>query len=310
MAYRFLKNEALPHAIRRVFAEEIDWAVGQLTNSKNRREAIHEARKSVKKIRALLAFIRRPLGQKYKSQDRHFQKAGRLLSELRDAQVVLDVFDGMFAKDGEIDASARRDIRHNLERSKPKARDERQVAARAARLLTDARPIAGEWPIEGIYFNAVLPDVVAGYKRGRTELRQARRAGTAEAFHSFRKAVKKHWYQLKLLQNVWDPEMKQRAADLRDLETCLGDGHNLTVLRQRIEADVETRSDRRHAQRFMARLDDQAQKLRRRALENGHQLYAAKPREFGQALAKLRVEPQTLRKGPGAAALKASSAVA
>ena len=54
MAYRFKKNETIPHAVKRVFVEEIDWAVGQLGKEEDRIKAVHEARKSIKKIRSLL----------------------------------------------------------------------------------------------------------------------------------------------------------------------------------------------------------------------------------------------------------------
>ena len=74
MAYRFKKNEAIPNAIRRVFAEEIAWAVGHLAHSKKRTQAVHEARKSIKKIRGLLSLIETPLGPRYKTQDRYFRE--------------------------------------------------------------------------------------------------------------------------------------------------------------------------------------------------------------------------------------------
>jgi len=68
MAYRFKNDEAIPCAIERVFAEEISGAVGHLVRSKKRVEAVHEARKSIKKIRGLLSL----LGPAYKKRDRYF----------------------------------------------------------------------------------------------------------------------------------------------------------------------------------------------------------------------------------------------
>ena len=310
MAYRFMKHEALPDAIRRVFAEEIDGAVGQLADSKNRTQAVHEARKSIKKIRGLLRLVRTPLGAKYRSEDRYFRQAGRRLSPIRDNAVILEVFNALAAKHDALDAAALSDIRGNLVRSRRETPREKQTSAQVARLLSDARAKPNLWRLENVGFDTLSPQIVAVYKRARREVKRARHSAAAEDFHNLRKRVKQHWYHLKLLEEFSDRDMKQRAGEVRDLETCLGDEHNLTILRERIAADIETTRDRRHARHFIALIDDLAQALRKRALEIARPLYAAKPREFGDRLTKLCAEPQPSRKPPAVLALKTNSAVA
>jgi len=311
MAYRFTKHEALPNAIRRVFAEEIDWAVGQLGNSKNRTEAVHEARKSIKKIRALLYLVRTPLRAKYRPADRYFRNAGRQLSPIRDNAVILQLFDALAAKHDVIDVGALGDIRGNLERCRRESPREKQASANVARLLAGARSKPSLWRLEGLGFDTLSLQIVALYKRARKDFKRAHHhAECADAFHNLRKTVKQHWYHLKLFEEFWDREMKQRAGDARDLESCLGDEHNISILRERMVADVETTCDRRHAQHFIALLDDRARALRQRALEIGRPLYATKPREFGHGLNKLWTEPQPVRKRPAVLTLNASSAVA
>ena len=60
MAYHLESGETVPEGIRRVIREEIESAAGQLAGKgdPNRDEAIHEARKSVKKIRGALRLVR------------------------------------------------------------------------------------------------------------------------------------------------------------------------------------------------------------------------------------------------------------
>ena len=67
MAYRFRHGESVPDAIRRVAREELRSAVRSLTGrgAKNRDEAVHEARKSVKKLRALLRLVQSELDESY-----------------------------------------------------------------------------------------------------------------------------------------------------------------------------------------------------------------------------------------------------
>jgi hypothetical protein len=82
-------------------------------------------------------------------------------------------------------------------------------------------------------------------------------------------------------------EMKQRLKELRTLETVLGDEHNLTVLIDRIAADVETARDRHQIRGVLVLLDAEEKHLRARAIQSGEQLYAAKPGAFAQTLSTL-----------------------
>ena len=97
MAYHFKAKESVPDGIRRIVHDEIDSAVGQLTNHagnrRSRDEAIHEARKSIKKIRGALRLVQPELGQIYAKENGRLGETGRQLSELRDAGAIIEVFD-------------------------------------------------------------------------------------------------------------------------------------------------------------------------------------------------------------------------
>jgi CHAD domain-containing protein len=287
MAYLFKKNEAIPHAIRRVFAEEIAWAVGQLAHSKKRAQAIHEARKSIKKIRGLLSLVENRLGPRYKTEDRYFREAAGHLSELRDTAVMLEVFDALAAKLDPADTPGLNEIRLNLQRSQREAPPEKQVGAEVVRLLQAARPHADAWPLENLDWASLLPELTAGYRSGRKALKNAQQEKSPESLHNFRKKVKQHWYHVRLLESVWDSGLKTRAAELHDLETWLGDDHNLAVLRAHLAADMETSRDRQQARHLLSLLDEEAHALRQRALAAGARLYAEKPNAFRERLADL-----------------------
>jgi CHAD domain-containing protein len=260
MAYRFKQNEAISHAVQRVFAEEIAWAVGQLVRSKKRTEAVHEARKSIKKIRGLLSL----LGPGYKSQDRYFRDVGRLLSDSRDNTVVLQVFDELTARQPVVS-----EIRDNLRRSFRQGPTEKNLSADVAQLLRHAPPLVAE----NLQFESLLPAMDETYRQGRKAWKRAHREHSAEALHNFRKQVKQHLYHLRLMEN---DAVAKRIDDLHALETWLGDHHNLTVLRDRLKADVETSHDRKRILPLIALIDDESHALRNRALEAGEQLYGEK----------------------------------
>jgi CHAD domain-containing protein len=285
MAYLFKKNEPIPHAIRRVFAEEIALAVGQLLHSRKRTQAVHEARKSIKKIRGLLDLIATRLGSHYKTEDRYFRNAANHLSELRDTTVMLEVFDALAAKLDPADAAPLAEVRLNLLRSQREAPPEKHAAAEVARLLREAQPHAQSWPLDNLDWNGLLPDLTSVYRKGRNALKSALREKSPESVHNFRKQVKRHWYHVRLLESVCDSELKKRAAALHDLETCLGDKHNFDVLRARLESDLETSRDRHQARHFMALLHEESEDLQTRALSAGAHLYAQKPAAFCETLA-------------------------
>jgi CHAD domain-containing protein len=260
MAYRFKQNEAIPHAVQRVFAEEIAWAVGQLVRSKKRTEAVHEARKSIKRIRGLLSL----LGPGYRSQDRYFREAGRLLSESRDNTVVLQVFDALTAKHPVVS-----EIRDNLRRSFRQGPAEKSLSSQVVQLLQQAPPLV----VEGLQFESLLPAMDETYRQGRKAWKRAHREHSAKALHNFRKQVKQHLYHLRLVESVTSAK---RIEDLHALETWLGDHHNLQVLRERLKAEVETSHDRKRILPLIALIDDESHALRNRALEAGEQLYGEK----------------------------------
>jgi CHAD domain-containing protein len=303
MAYRFKKSEAISHAIQRVFAEEISWAVGQLVHSKNRATAVHEARKSIKKIRGLSSLVKGQLGPLYKREDRYFRDAGRLLSNLRDNDVMLQVFDVVAAKHPEMDPDRLAEIRSNLLRRQRETSDEKQVSAQVEDSLRQVKP----WPIGDLRFELLLTALTDSYRAGRKAFKRVQKSDTAENLHALRKKVKQHWYHLRLFESTNDAAIKKRLPDLHHLETWLGDDHNLSVLRECLAADAETDHDRRQVRQFIDWIDEESAGLRKRALELSERLYAEKPAAFSKHLAFLWTPP---RKAPATSALRANSAVA
>src|SRR6266478_7746040 len=91
MGYCLKLREPLSDGLTRIFDEEIDAAVGLCRHpAKQRGVTVHEVRKHLKKLRAAM---RLAIGEVGKSQhareDRCVRKIGRLVSDLRDAQVRL-----------------------------------------------------------------------------------------------------------------------------------------------------------------------------------------------------------------------------
>src|SRR4051794_6121756 len=75
------------------------------------------------------------------------------------------------------------------------------------------------------------------FRRGRKRLARAKKKPAPENFHELRKSVKYHWYHLRLLEKLWTDVLAGYEKSLKELETWLGEDHNLVVLRGRIESN-------------------------------------------------------------------------
>src|SRR5258705_4210525 len=98
MALELDKQDQVPGGIRKIVCKRIDKALAML-NGKNRSvsdKAVHDVRKRFKEIRGTLRLVRDELGEKtFRKENRAFRDAGRPLSELRDAKVLVDTLDNL-----------------------------------------------------------------------------------------------------------------------------------------------------------------------------------------------------------------------
>jgi CHAD domain len=103
---------------------------------------------------------------------------------------------------------------------------------------------------------------------------------TPECFHEWRKRVKDHWYHTRLIESLWTEEMKAREKSLKELETWLGDDHNLFVLHSLISGEPAAFGETAIVDALLDLIDDRQKELRRNALSLGARLYDDKPKAF------------------------------
>lgn len=303
MAYRLKKGESVPDGIRRIVVEEIDSATEELAETKDRDEAVHEARKSLKKIRGVLRLVQPELGRIYQRENTHLGGIGRRLSELRDATAIIEVFDGLIDRyKDQLRKDALASIRRGLEKSKrdtEQAIDANKTVLQAITTLRSARKRVKDWELQLDGFDALAAGLEERYRRGRKVMAAARKEQTPESFHEWRKRVKDHSYHIRLLESAWTDLLQAREASLKNVETWLGDDHNLVVLCAKIDENPASFGEPADIQLFLA-LSTQLQKqLRDNALSLGERLYEEKPADFRKNISKLwdawQAEPESLK---------------
>lgn len=286
MPYRLKAGESIPEGIKRIVTEEVDAAVEQLNDHSgaHRDAAIHEARKSVKKIRGVLRLVQPELGRAYRDENAKLRDIGQQLSAVRDAGAIIQMFDGLLDKHKDnLQKNGLRSIRRALEQEKrevERALDVDKVAQRAAAALRATKQRLRKWPLKRDGFPAIAAGLKLRYRRGRKAMAVAQKDPAPENLHEWRKRVKDHWYQMRLLESVWTKVMQAHEQSLHDLETWLGDDHNLVVLQQKLEHEPEKYGAEKDIDLFLTLADQHKKVLREQAISLGQRVYEQKPKLF------------------------------
>ncbi len=156
----------------------------------------------------------------------------------------------------------------------------------AARLLT-LRKRVPQWPLSSDGFEALAGGLKDSYSRGRKAMAAARKKDSPELYHEWRKRTKDHWYHVRLLESLWTDVMEARESNLHDLETWLGDDHNLIVLQQQLDRATGAFGDEREKKLFKALAKERRNELRENSFIAGRRLFEEKPKQFIRRMSKL-----------------------
>ena len=291
MAYRWQHGESVAAGARRIALEQIVKALEHLESEEGSRDDhIHEARKSMKRLRGLVRLVRFELGdQVYRSENDCFRCAGARFSGMRDATVRLQTLDAI------IEFCGKRVPRSRFGPIRRWLLDERESAYRRAAAdgdavaevredLQRARDRVATWPLEGNGWAAVAAGMRRIYARGRGEFGRAYRHPAAEEFHNWRKRVKYLGYHAQLLRPSWPPVMAALVGELDRLGEILGDHHDLEVLLR----TVKNGFPRARAPSTVAALERRIAARNRQLLifarVLGQRIYAERPADFARRM--------------------------
>jgi CHAD domain-containing protein len=296
MSFELHRRTHLEHELEKIVRRELRKTTCALAGSGGSKleNAVHESRKSVKKVRAVAAILEEA-GTKLPRKDRkRLKAAARALSRLRDSAAIVDTFDRVRRRYPKVlSVHTYGILRRGLvgARNREQAHAQRDgVVAEAAEQLATTRKSAKHWASRSIDVSGIVAVVAASYRRSRTTMKRARATGQSATLHRWRKALKTLWYQLRLARPL-TTGVAPMIADLKRLETELGDDHNLIVLAATLRGcrDLRTmRADIRQIDRLAARM---RQPLRRRAFALGRRLYRRKPKAFARWIRRSAKQP-------------------
>lgn len=295
-------REPLGTGLRRISVEQCELALRGLAGpAADIDSAIHEARKAMKRLRAVLRLIRPQIGDKvYRYENRSLRDAARLVAPVRSSRVTVetvsdlaDRFEGALRIDVFDDLSERLDrralhIRHRIV-------FESDAVDRLASTLERTRIRFASWPVEdgepraygapiANRWSSIEGGLAQTYERGLQEMRRAFQLPTAVNFHTWRKRVKYLRHQMEILNPLWPEVVGGAGGALDRLGDVLGVEHDLAELLHLLSVNPDLSPDPVERSLFAALAQHRRAELQTEAKILGTRIYAEKPSRFTDRL--------------------------
>lgn len=283
MSFRLAPNRPVAGEVKRVVDRQLARAITLLHVAPGGRhdDAIHEARRHIKKARAALRLVGPALDVPGETTMRRLRLAHRMLAPIADGQAVVTIADSLVPRAGRRAATtlttvhrvaaaraARIDRNAEFDHLLPKVA--RILHAERARLRGLRLPLSG--------FDSLAAGLETSLRRSRKAMKRAVRRPTAEHYHAWRCRVKDLWFHMRLLEARCGAVT---ALDVRRLETLdgiLGTHHNIVLLERLLVNEAV--APRRETARILRLLRRYQAELRMRATDIGARALREKPRRF------------------------------
>jgi aldose 1-epimerase len=282
--YRLDRQSPPASEIRRVARGRVESAVRSLREADpaTRPDAVHEARKDMKKMRAVLRLVREEVGSAtFRSENRRYRDAARLLSDSRDAEVLVETVESLgVALPGDappLDPMIDRLRAGRDARSAEGSHLADHQLLEAARTIEEGGRVIDQWDLTASDWQLFAGGLRRTYRDGRRGLDLVETDATPENVHEWRKRVKDLWYQLRLLRNSWKSGLKANVREADRLAQLLGDYNDLSILLDELTANQSEDP----ATPFLKSIATARQaELLAEALPLGRRIYAEKPGQF------------------------------
>jgi CHAD domain-containing protein len=288
MSYELKLDESAAKGARRILRHQVESALELLSGpaAADQNEAVHEARKHFKKVRGALRLWRGALGPKdYRRENTCFRDAGRPLTEVRDAAVLIETLDELArgypdeVPKAEIDR-ARRELKRLEKETRSRVLVEGQAFTHVSEILREALPRLDDLPVQAKGWAALRDGLRDVYRTARCAFADARADPTVENLHEWRKQVKYLWHQLQILRPVAPTSLDERAEHAHQLGELLGKDHDLAVLHQTVSGLPQAARDLDALGQLLRLIDRRRAELQKAAFGLGERVHGDRPAPF------------------------------
>ena len=286
MSFEFERKESVSRGVRRIAEEQVGLLLADLHGKKRigRDAVVHEARKRLNRLRALLRLVHGSMDRKTR---RHLNDVlrdlGRTFSDARDAKVLIDAFDRVLKRGTDKSLPVRlRPIRGRLIANHRKALQAQMELGwdDAVKSLRTAKRKISSVSVDGEGFAALHEGLKRIFRAGRKAFARSRDDRDAGIRHEWRKRVKDLRYHAELLKPVCPDVLKQFEGRAHALANCLGEEHDLYVLREHLLHEISRLAVPADLESLFESIDDRHRELRNEAIRLGERVYSEKPGDF------------------------------
>ncbi|ABC28333.1 hypothetical protein HCH_01475 [Hahella chejuensis KCTC 2396] len=208
--------------------------------------AVHNARKLIKELRALLRLLKPVCLEVHDDLRQTLSSTAHILAPHRDRFVMVNVwseFAASLPSHPDIDKIGVL-IKEEAERAPPPDQEKTQTRLQEANCLLlqhkdllQQRPWSGD--IDADWFCMRLARL---YRQGQAEFRRVRGGIDAEDRHELRKRLKDLMYALRVIKPVWNKSLRRLHNGLKKVTEGLGDANDLNLLEHAVtDTDVSGR---------------------------------------------------------------------
>lgn len=288
MAFRLTPGADIAQSAREIGREQLDRSLSRFSAKSKKGNPVHETRKAMKRLRALLHLIKPALRKRdFRRDEARLKQIARSLSGVRDIQAMLETLVKLEASEPtSADSPVMASLREHLAAKRDAAEKALNSAslAKTRKLLKEARKSFDELTLQKDGFDVLALTIRTDYKKARRSFQRAYELHEDEAFHDWRKYVQRHWRQLLLIAPTWPRAIRPHIALARDLSEVLGEDHDLYVLINYIEAEKSSFGSAGEVEGFVGLCKKRQADLRALARHMGTRLLAEKPSSLAARL--------------------------
>jgi CHAD domain-containing protein len=283
MAYRLRPAKSFTDEFRSVAESQLSHAIRLLEDQPDGpHEAVHDARKRFKRVRALYRLIQPDAKTFRRQENTRIRDMAQTLSAVRDATALVETVDYLAGHAGSPEelAALTAASRALTERRDRIASEEHDLPAKMAAAADTCRAAI-----------AVLDDLDLDDDPHKSAKRLARawkdqrekalgalagceEHGDAETYHELRKCGQTYWMHLSLLGGIWPSAMLAKQKQAKALVDLLGHEHDLSVLTGLVNESPELFGDSDTLARVLGAIITRQQALRHEALQAAHEVFA------------------------------------
>jgi CHAD domain-containing protein len=290
MSFELKADESLRKSLHRIVRKQLGNVLKELTEPHPgpRDEVVHDARKALKRVRAVLRLVRPVVGEKaFQRENTCFRDAARPLTEVRDARILVETLDKLieYFKEhiaGQSFSDVRKSLQAHLREVRRRVLDEQNAFAVVAETIRRERDGVKGWMKVPNRWRSVGLGLRETYRRAKDSFKVAKADPTDEKLHEWRKQAKYLFYQLEILRPLWTERMDEMVHEVDQVGELLGDDHDLVVLRQMVKDGSEKLGDDGDRETLLALIDRRRDEVQQEVMLLGERFFQDKVRDFAR----------------------------